>query len=67
MPAMNAVSFTDPYAAEQAEIERRRRMAEMLQAQGAQGLGGTEVVGGWAIPRSPLEGLGKAGQQVSGA
>ena len=67
MPAMNAVSFTDPYAAEQAEIERRRRMAEMLQAQGAQGLGGTEVVGGWAIPRSPLEGLGKAVQQVSGA
>lgn len=67
MAGMKAVSFTDPYAQEQEEIERTRRLAEAMQAQGQQGLGGTEVVGGWAIPKSPWEGAGKAAQQIFGA
>jgi hypothetical protein len=67
MAGIQQVSFTSPYSAEEADIQRRRAMAEALQAQGQQGLGPTEMVGGWAIPKSPWEGLGKAAQQVSGA
>lgn len=64
---VSQVGFTSPYAADEADIERRRRMAELLQAEGQKGLGPTEMVGGWAIPKSPWEGVGKAAQQVSGA
>lgn len=65
---LQQVGFTSgPYAAEEMEIERRRRMAEALQARGTEGLGNTEVVGGWAIPKSPWEGVGRMAQQVSGA
>jgi hypothetical protein len=67
MPGLQSVSFTSPYAAEESDIERRRRMAELLQQQGQQGLGPTESVGGWAIPKSPWEAVGKAAQQASGA
>ena len=67
MAGIQQVSFTSPYAAEEADIERRRRMAELLQAKGQEGVGGTEMIGGWAIQKSPWEGIGKAAQQVSGA
>lgn len=67
MAGIKQVSFTSPYSAEEAEIARARKMAELLQAKGQEGLGPTEMVGGWAIPRSPMEGLGKVAQQVSGA
>lgn len=64
---MKTLSFSDPYAVEQSEIERKRRLAEALQAQGAQGLGPTEMVGGWAIQKSPWEGAAKLAQSLSGA
>lgn len=67
MAGVQAVSFTNPYSAEEDDIARRRRMAEALQAQGSSGLGPTETVGGWAIPKSPWEGLGKVAQSASGA
>ena len=54
------------YSAEQADIERRRAYAQALQAQGAQPLGPTEMVGGWAVKRSPLEGLAKMLQAYGG-
>lgn len=54
------------YGAEQADIERRRAYAQALQAQGAQPLGPTEMAGGWAVKRSPLEGLAKMLQAYSG-
>jgi len=59
------VGFSD-YSAEQADIERRRAYAQALQQQGQTPLGPTEQVGGWAIRRSPLEGLAKMLQSYSG-
>ncbi len=59
------VGFSD-YAAEQAEIERRRAYAQALQQQGMQPMGGTEMAGGWAIPNSPTQGLAKMLQAYSG-
>ena len=59
------VGFSD-YAAEQADIERRRAYAQALQQQGAQPLGPTETVGGWAVRKSPLEGLARMLQAYGG-
>ena len=64
---MKTLSFSDPYASEQADIERRLRLAQALQAQGAEGLGPTEMVGGFAVKKSPFEGLAKVAQQGLGA
>lgn len=50
------VQFFDP--TQEQEIKRRRRMAEMLQAQAQPRQ--TEVVSGYAVPQSGLEGLAKA-------
>lgn len=58
MPTVNFQAPTD-YAADQADIDRRRKYAEILQAQALAPDGGTETVGGWAIKKSPMEGLGK--------
>ena len=65
MPGLKSVSFTGPYGAEEAELERRRRMAEMLQGQAAQPLDAGRQVGGWAIPISPWEGAAKLAQGAS--
>lgn len=68
MPGLKQVSFTDPYAAEQMDILRRQKLAEALQMQGMAQMGGTETApGGWAIKRSPMEGLGKIAQSMTGA
>lgn len=59
---VQSVSFTGPggeYAAEQAEIERRRRMAEMLQQGADEPLQANRMAGGMVIPISPLEGMAK--------
>jgi hypothetical protein len=65
---MRQVSFTDPYSAEQMSILRRQKLAEALQQQGMQMPTGTETApGGWAIKRSPMEGIGKISQQMAGA
>jgi len=48
--------FFDPK--KEAEVKRRRLLAEQLAAQGQQS--GTEVVSGIVVPKSPLEGLAKA-------
>jgi len=49
------VQFFDP--TQEAEIKRRRKMAEMLQAQAAPSQ--TQVVSGYAVPQSGLEALAK--------
>lgn len=67
---VSTVAFSAPtdYAAEAEDLERRRKLAEQLRLQGAQEVPrGTEVIGGWAIPRSPLEGLAGAIKQGVGA
>jgi hypothetical protein len=66
-PNYGAFTSANDYSTQLADIERRRKLAEMLQAEGMKPLGDTEMVGGWAIPKSPMEGLGKAAQQISGA
>jgi len=57
--------FTD-YGTESADIERRRKYAEMLREQSMQPLEGG-MAGGWAIPISPTQGLAKALQAYAGA
>src|SRR3990167_3795817 len=68
MPAkIKSVSFTSPYDAEQAEIERRRSLAEMLSKQSMQSLQTNRMAGRMAIPIHPLEGAAQLAQGLSGA
>ena len=61
------VGFTSGnYGAEQADIDRRRAYAQALQQQGMTPLGPTEMAGGWAVKKSPLEGLAKMLQAYTG-
>lgn len=48
-----------PYTAEAAAIERRRKMAEVLQAQSMAPLETDKMAGGWVVPVSPYAGLAK--------
>lgn len=54
------------YSLEQQKIDRARKYAELMQAQGQAPLGPTESVGGWAIRRSPMESVGKMAQALAG-
>ena len=63
MPTIN--TFTD-YAAEQQDIERRRKMAEMLQAQALQPIE-QQTAGGYVTPISWTQGLAKVLQGGMGA
>lgn len=53
-----SIGFSD-YASEQADIERRRKYAEMLRDQSMDPLE-TKMAGGWAIPTAPTQYLAKA-------
>lgn len=52
--------------AEQNDILRRQQFADMLRKQSLEPDRGTEVVSGWAIKKSPLEGLNKLAQGLLG-
>lgn len=67
MPNVQNVGFVPSnYAAEQGEIDRRKQMAALLQQQALQGgQGGTQVVGGFAVPQSPLGPLAQALQGLA--
>lgn len=54
---ISPVGFSD-YAADAADIERRRKYAEMLREQSMEPLQ-TQMAGGWAVPISPTQGLAK--------
>ena len=59
---MANVSFTAPgteFLADQEEIKRRQKMAEMLQAQADNPLQTNRMAGGYVVPISPFEGLAK--------
>lgn len=58
MPTVNFQAPTE-YSTEAEQIARQRKYAELMQQQAVQPIGGTEMAGGWAIRRSPLEGLAK--------
>ena len=66
MPAINQVSFQSPYQAEAGEIERRRRLADALQAQAMEPLQAPPTpAGGFAVPISPMQGMAKIAQALS--
>jgi len=52
---------------EQAAINRRQRIAEMLMQQGQQPLETNQVAGGYVVPVSPMAGVAKVAQQLAGA
>lgn len=62
MAAIQNVSLTAPtdYSAESLAIERRRRLAEQLQAQNSEPLQTNQMAGGYVVPVSPYAGLAKA-------
>ena len=55
-----------PYAAEQATIERRRKLAELLQQQSMQPIE-QQTAGGRVVPISPFQGIAKMLQAYSAA
>lgn len=58
-----SVNFApNDYAVQQGAIDRRRRMAEMLQQQGATPIDPGRMAGGYVVPVSPIEGLAKMAQ-----
>lgn len=62
MPDVNL----SPYTAQAAQIEQRRRMAEMLSQQSMQPLDTNQTAGGYVIPVSPFAGLAKMLQGYAG-
>lgn len=52
---------------EQAAIQRRQAIAQQLMQQGAQPMETNQVAGGYVVPISPMSGLAKVAQQLSGA
>jgi len=52
---------------EQAAINRRQKIAEMLTQQGQQPLETNQVAGGYVVPVSPMAGVAKVAQQLAGA
>lgn len=69
MPATQNISLTSPtdYSAESLSIERRRKLAEALQAQANQPLDTNQTAGGFVIPISPFQGAAKLSQALVGA
>lgn len=66
MPAINQVSFSNPYQVESADIERRRKLAEALQMQAMEPLQAPATPpGGFAVPISPMQGMAKIAQALS--
>ncbi len=59
------VSFMTPEAVQAGEIERRKKLAESLQAQSLQ-QAPTETVNGWAVKQSPLNAVAKLAQAYFG-
>jgi len=53
-------------AIQQQQLTRQQAMAEMLRKQSMEPSGGTEMVSGWAVKKSPLEGLTKLAQALGG-
>jgi len=52
---------------DQRAIARRHRIAEMLMSQGSEPLATNQMAGGYVVPVSPLAGVAKVAQQLSGA
>src|SRR3990167_5867038 len=67
MPVQN-ISLMNPYLTEQADIERRRKLYEALQAQSMQPIEQQPTPpGGFAVPIRPTQGLAKIAQALAAA
>lgn len=66
---MANISLTAPtdYSAQLEDIQRRRKLAELMQMQSMQPLESPRPAGGWEIPISPLSGVAKMVQAYGGA
>ena len=53
-------------AAQQQQLARQQQLADMLRQQSMSDDGGTQVIDGWAVQKSPFEGLAKLGQAYFG-
>lgn len=60
------ISYGSDYGADQTSIDRARKYAEMLQQQGMQGAGPTQVINGWAVPQGKSAGIAQMLQMVGG-
>lgn len=60
--AMNLIA--PDVAQEQNQLLRRQQMADMLRQQALAPSGGTEMVSGWAVKKSPFESLAKVAQAL---
>ena len=61
--ALSPVSLIAPdVATEQQQLGRRQQLADYLRSKALEDNSGTQVIGGWAIKKSPLEGLSKVAQ-----
>lgn len=63
---MKPITYGDPYSDQAGEIERRRRLAEMLQQESSAPMDTNRMAGGWVVPISPFEGLAKAAKGIAG-
>src|SRR5687767_703496 len=52
-------------AVQQQQLTRQQLLADALRKQALEPQGGTEMVGGWAVKKSPFEGLSKIAQALS--
>jgi hypothetical protein len=57
-------TFAPDLVAQQTKLMRSQAMADLLRQQSMEPSEGTEIVGGWAIPKSPLAGLSKLAQAL---
>ena len=53
-------------AADQTQLLRQQQLADLLRRQGMEPMGPTEMVSGWAVKKSPLEGVAKIAQALGG-
>lgn len=54
-------------ASQQAQMARQQQMADMLREQAMQPDSGTEMAGGWAVRKSPWQGVAKVANALMGA
>lgn len=64
-PSLAMQLIAPDIAQEQTQLARRQQMADLLRSQALQPTGNTEIVNGWAVKKSPLEGLAKIAQGLA--
>lgn len=60
MQAMQLMDYDQ--GVQQQQITRQQAIADLLRKQSMESTGGTETIGGWAVKKSPWEGLSKIAQ-----